>query len=248
MESSLLKSPLPTDNLYKFLALCGTAVLALSIWSSQQHAHDHQTHSRRLANRFQEIADGIQSLGDLEKVLVRDSDGNVLAVQTVGNAAVHNPIYATPQDKEALSRFLQVSDAMLFEWAKVPFDNKDKDAWFAMADVAEHTKRRLGLDDAQYQKYVAHLSLEEFRMLRKPGNERAAELRGILKQAEGDLQEAWRFQDMRERQEWFAAYGFYGGAVVAAIGFTCWYYRVQRLHDDMLVQELVNLKSKNTSP
>jgi nitric oxide reductase activation protein len=187
MDSSLLKSSLPTDNLYKFLALCGTAVLALSIWSSQQNAHDHQTHSRRLATRFREVADGIQSLGDLEKILVRDGDGNVLALQTVGNAAVGNPVYATPTDKEALRRFLQVSDAMLFEWAKVPFDNKDKDAWFAMTDVAEHTKRRLGLDDTQYQKYVEQLSLEEFRILRQPGNARAAELRVILNQLEGRL-------------------------------------------------------------
>jgi hypothetical protein len=247
MESSLLKSPLPTDNLYKFLALCGTAVLALSIWSSQQHAHDHRTHARRLATGFNEIGDGIQSLGDLEKVLVRDSDGNVLALQSVGNAVSGNPIYASPEDKEALRRFLQISDAMLFEWAKVPFDEKDKEAWFAMPDVAEHTKRRLGFDDTQYHTYVKQMSLEEFRILRKPGNEKAEELRATLKQVESDLHEAWRFQDMRERQEWFAVFGLCGGVVVAAIGFVCWYYRVQRLHDEMLVQELANLKTKTAS-
>lgn len=247
MDPSMLKSVLPTDNLYKFIALCGATIVAVSLWVSQQNDDKLKEQSVRLAQLFRTVADGVQSLGDLEKVIVRDGDGNIVAVNSVPTTMLENPISAKPEDKEALRKFIFLSDAMLTEWAKVPFDDQDKLAWFKMKDVEEYTKRRYGFDDAQYQTYVDELPIAEFRVLRKPSNERASELRSTLRQAHETLEEAWRLQHIRERHDGLVRAGLCIGVTFTVVGFWCWFRLVQRHLDALLAQEVIDSRNKPRS-
>lgn len=232
--------PLPTDNLYKFVALAGLALIAIGYFFTVKSQDELNKQQETLLWKSDELERSVDKLKDYTVYFPR-----------------HKP-QAKPEepntDLDSLKYFEYVRSlckcdqdfARQFEYA---LTMKDKQLYLTDPAVREAFKALRGFTDAEYEKWVQSSSMLEIQdLVNRPTGDIA---RKVIDNARMLELEAFHYyglvgraNDERQVGKWFSG----GGAVLMVLGFILWWWKVQRYQDRLLRRKVSEVDGKSPTP
>lgn len=219
----------PTDNLYKFLAIGGlVAVIAAGyLWNKENSETFFRRHNleRNLSDLLIEFHTKFGS-----EICHADLPGYIETDRNAPSTAYAYQL-AFIDDNEGREyeyTHLLLHDAQVRRLCKLPRETEDIEFWANWYDIS--------------QGEVVQAAKTEDSFIHRV-NKEAQEFRPRFEKAQLIALEIWSIEDGFTRIELITIVTACLGAVITVIGFTLWYFKVQRYQDQLLVFELSKAKT-----
>lgn len=222
----MIPTTLPTDNLYKFMAIAGLVLFGVSIIFPVQQELVISSEIHRQTLEWYDLFSAMSEVDDeYPNWTMRDADS--------GNPA--KAIERTQRD-EIISGLCE-EEKHLKRVASMAPDEDDKQYWFSLDFIKKTSKRKQRLDDAQYDRWVKSLSLADFSAMMKPKSELARKSLPKLFQLKVTLERLWELKKFLAQVLACCVAGIAIGLSLVLSGFYLWYVRCQRYQDSALSKE-----------
>jgi len=218
----MLDTAVPTDNLYKFIAIAGLLIYVASGLLPDLHIEAINSELYRIKAQQYELDDPCYT---------QNSD--------IADADWESPEWTNDRigREKYVAGFCSI-EKQLKAWIAMTPGIKDKENWFDDKIVRRKTMADKGFTDEQYNKWLKTLSLEEFQRMMKPKIERAKSLLPKVYQQRLATERAWELIDRRDRYKTMSWVGLAIGSIGVAAGFGAWYTKVQRPQDQLLLADI----------
>jgi len=220
---------LPTDNLYKFLALSG---MALAIYCSYTSI---QLFNQRESRVFEF---NVKEDDRTQKMVAADVPWTPPVWMT---EPPEMPIarYDTDDSKER-ERWIDGVDTLIGYYTlnrELP-TKEIMDAYLAEPKTKAAVGRHEGLSSgSERDAYVKGMTFEKFIALTEPNRVHATLHQGLLLQHKKELQQLWDYIDSNRFQTNLYGGGIGWGALLAVVGFVLWYWKAQRFEDAIIYEK-----------
>lgn len=243
----MMQPAIPTDNLYKFLALTGIAVLGFCFVVPNQMEDTMRPERMRLAQQLDKMADAFETLGWTDEVIIRDKQGNIVHMNFEPIKGDMDVATSDEKGRKAYLELLQKMKVYVSELAKVP-GAADRDIILKKDDFKTYIKYVRGFDDKAYAEWAKVVAMTEIQQHVMPRAERAKQLKAMVREHTHDIHTIWYLAGKARTYAWLSLVGMPVGFLFAVTGFLLWYRRVQRHQDKLLIAEIADLtKAEKTT-
>jgi len=224
----MFNQPLPTDNLYKFLALFGLVLFILFIIL--------QIRAIEAVDTEREVF--LQRLRDVE----RDTEDITVHAFYLPRIPLQEPEPSTHGDIDSdeyhqyFRKVIEYSRKYHLVVAHITA-TADKAKFFSDDDVRKEVKSVKGFNDAEYRDWIASLSTVQFQELTRPVEALANKMGKDVNSLDTEVTHYYKLV-RRQNDICLLSYCCIAvSTVLMVVGFALWYYRVQRYQDTLLQKE-----------
>lgn len=234
---------IPTDNLYKFVALSGVVLVLAGLWLPQQFADELAPY---VAKAGESWAKSAAQLGRLEW-----SADVALPADMAGffhpNKQTLPTSLAEGADRARVTQFVDALESMAMLTTDLT-TLEDRKRILGYQNFKEWMKTENGWSDEQYAAWAEAVTFRELRELTRETREAANEARTTLAILDQDLGTTWYMRDRQRRFVEYARLCFWGGLVLMFGGFVAWYQMTQRHQDSILAIQARDAERKARRP
>ena len=225
--------PLPTDNLYKFVSLAGLALIVVGYFFYSRSQEDLNKEQETILWDMEDLRVGLAELRDFTVYFP-----GLKPLAVLGDFP--NDDFDAHENSEYLQRISESARSYADQFEH-PLTVQNKELYLTDLEVREAIMVRRHLSKAEYEKWIQSLStLDIENVFIKPAKDVAQK---VLNRARMLKLETLHYYALtaRAREERRVANRFGGvGGILMVIGFTFWWWKVQRYQDKLLRKQAAN--------
>jgi hypothetical protein len=232
----MINAPIPTDNLYKFVAISGIAIAGFAVyiaWSSAiELLNLHHRQTLMVDQFFAEAIEWEAQLAAEGVISPQERDESIAMLMAKAKEAKAMKATKAPDANVDLDTCFEEIAKCIGEIAHPNAQEMHRhlqEKWFR-----EKIKSDMKYDDAEYDNWAARLTLQEFTKMRASAIEHAKLLQDKAAQIASGGIEFGRSVDWFLLINRYSKWALGAGGFVALVGFVLWYFKVQRYQDKIL--------------
>ncbi len=219
----------PTDNLYKFIAIGGVAIIGVCLYVSTTV----QSELFKAEQQFlKESIDRTEQYGEFPNSTLpffRPLFDNIESPKV-------NFISRSPEDRDLFLNYLyQSRDSLRPKTA--PPTPEEMDAYFQRQDVKDYFVIEKAMSSKTYEAMAQQMTLPRFNSMVKPQIDFFLKAERLINRRIMAMSEFWGIVDTHLHHNSSAAMGAVAGVCIAAAGFILWWIMVQRHEDRILLNK-----------
>jgi len=226
--------PLPTDNLYKFLALAGLTLVVIPGFFA--YKSDEEIHKQRetLIEKSEELEKSLDELKDFMVYFPRHKPYTIVEEPNVDadSREYYQYILAHCKGAEDFAR--------QFEY---PLTLTDKQLYLTDPEVRNAFKSIRGLTDVEYEKWLQSLSMLDIQnIIYRPTRDVTQKVKNNAKNMRLEARHLYILISRENAEFQIEKWCIYLGNVLMVLGFGLWWWKVQRYQDKLLKKKVSEAK------
>jgi hypothetical protein len=223
----MIHPPIPTDNLYKFVAISGLVICISSYWFPRQLDDS-------ITPRI------IQAKAELEDLTDRLREQAAIPPDVARFGLIRFDASTLEEDRGLFDAMIDVIDVLLELPANGVSKEKMREILQGRKAIRDYAKEPLVVQKSSNEKIIIHNENEllEFMMdVQKEFGKDYKESRRRLHAAKRTVDLLWFLLERKREYNFLSKAGVPLGLIMSVAGFGLWYRRVQRYQDRALVAE-----------